>query len=155
MRGFFEREDVMTSLPGLSLLSPLGMTPGCIEVECRQAPDLRNLDRFPDRDLASSSRFTAPARRQRAILSGRRALEKTNPSRSLRSSCCFGRRRLTPETFGQESQRTADRCAHLRSLTFAQEGVGEDGDGTPVVQVSQLPGGRGSHRRITVAQSAQ
>ena len=59
MRGFFEREDVMTSLPGLSLLSPLGMTPACIEVECRQAPDLRNLDRFPDRDLASSSRFTA------------------------------------------------------------------------------------------------
>ena len=60
MRGFFERKDVMTSLPGLSLLSPLGMTPGCIEVECRQAPDLRKLDRFPDRDLASSSRFTAP-----------------------------------------------------------------------------------------------
>ena len=57
--------------------------------------------------------------------------------------------------FGQESQRTADRFAHLLIFTFALQGVGEDGDGSPVVQVSQLPGGRGSHRCGTVARSAQ
>ena len=60
MRGFLDREDVIASLHSLSLLSPLTMTAGCMEVERRRVPDLRKPDRLPDRDRASVSKFTAP-----------------------------------------------------------------------------------------------
>ncbi len=35
------------------------MTAGCIEVERCRVPDLRKLDRLPDRDRESVSKFTA------------------------------------------------------------------------------------------------
>ena len=86
---------------------------------------------------------------------GRARWRRPIPTRPRRSSSCFGRRRLTPGTSGQESQRAADRFAHLLNFTFALEGVAEHGDGASVVQVSQPPGGGRPHRRVTVAQSAQ
>ena len=59
MPGFVERSEVIAHLPSLSLLTLAGMTPERFEVEYHEVPDIRDLDRLPDCDLAAISTFTA------------------------------------------------------------------------------------------------